>query len=299
MSIPDIVRNLSEIFIPRARDKKLDLQYESRLTDNIVVWGDPVRLSQILMNLLSNALKFTEHGIVQMGMAIADEDDKYITVEFWVKDTGIGIPHNKLVDVFDRFTQASSDTTRKYGGTGLGLSIVKGLVDIQGGTIDVDSKLNEGTAFVFALEYEKYVEVPVAEEKLNAGSNTLNTSINGFKILLVEDNKLNQKLAATVLTKNGGLVDIAETGEEAVNILQNGGQYDIVLMDIQMPIMDGYEATRVIRNRLKNAIPIVAMTAHAMAGERDKCLSLGMNDYLSKPFQQDQLLQVIITNAAA
>jgi len=297
MSIPDIVRNLSEIFTPRAREKKLELQYESRLPQDLVVWGDPVRLSQILMNLLSNALKFTEHGAVQLGMGVAEEDDHYVTVEFWVKDTGIGIPHDKLVDVFDRFTQASSDTTRKYGGTGLGLSIVKGLIDIQGGSIDVSSKVNEGTSFVFSLEYEKHKEPLIPENTPLQNEKNENNNIKGFRILLVEDNKMNQKLASTVLTKNGGVVDIAETGQEAVIKLQDGNQYNLVLMDIQMPVMDGYEATRVIRNELKNNIPIVAMTAHAMSGERDKCLSLGMNDYLSKPFQQDQLLQIIRSNA--
>ncbi len=297
MSVKDIVHNICEMFGQKARDKGLELRHDDSPDGALNVWGDPVRLSQIFMNLISNALKFTDKGYVEVGVRRIREDKKYENLEFWVRDSGIGIPKDKIGNVFDRFTQASSDTTRKYGGTGLGLSIVKGIIDIKKGSIEVDSREGEGSIFRFQLSFEKYVEKDQLALKLKTDINLDDRlkSVSGLHILLVEDNRLNQKLATTVLTQAGCVVDVAETGEEAVAKVQQG-EFDAVLMDIQMPVMDGYRATQVIRNELQLTIPIIAMTAHAMAGERDKCLSLGMNDYLSKPFQREQLIKIIREN---
>ncbi len=294
MSVTDIAQNICDIFGQKARDKGLALKYNEKPDKQVVVWGDPVRLSQILMNLISNALKFTEKGGIEVAIRLMEENKKQQTLAFRIKDTGIGIPENMMENIFDRFTQASSDTNRKYGGTGLGLSIVKGLIDIQGGEIVVESHPNEGSTFIFTLTFDKYVDPDQQLIKFNLPetSSLAVAPIAGLKILLVEDNHLNQKLATTVLTQSGCTVEIAENGEEALEKL-NCTNYDVVLMDIQMPVMDGYRATQLIRNELKLQLPIIAMTAHAMAGERDKCLSLGMNDYLSKPFQRDQLIKII------
>jgi PAS domain S-box-containing protein len=257
--------------------------------------GDSVRLRQIILNLISNAIKFTEKGSVTIRSKILEQDDTDCKIRFEISDTGIGIPEDRIATIFESFTQASNETTRKYGGTGLGLTIVKQLTELQGGTVSVESKLDEGSTFYITIAYKKYTsEVPPAPVHHKRLSEEL---ISGARVLLAEDNEMNQMLATKIFARWKLHLEIAENGQRALEKLQ-AEDFDLVLMDIQMPVMDGYEATRQIRNTLpapKSTIPIIAMTAHAMVGESDKCIALGMDDYISKPFNQQDLYDKIRT----
>lgn len=205
-----------------------------------------------------------------------------------MKDTGIGIPPDKLENIFERFRQAESHITRKYGGTGLGLSIAKQLVELQGGTLSVKSELNLGSTFIFCIPYKKsdeiLKEVEVTGEKFNM------EKLRKLNILLVEDNQLNVKLILSLFSEYKLKLTIAENGSSCIEKLK-GNKFDIILMDMEMPVMNGYEAASIIRKDIKETIPIIAMTAHAMAGERERCLSLGMNDYISKPINANLLFE--------
>jgi len=211
-------------------------------------------------------------------------------LEFSIKDTGIGIPQDKLEHIFERFRQAESHATRKYGGTGLGLSIAKQLVELQGGTLSVKSELKKGSVFSFCIPYKKSTQVQtkmaIVEKKYNM------KDLCKLKILLVEDNQLNVKLILSLFSGNNLKLQVAENGSVCIEKLKENN-FDIILMDMEMPVMNGYEAATIIRKELKNNIPIIAMTAHAMAGERERCLSLGMNDYISKPINANLLFEKI------
>lgn len=268
------------------------LKEENELPHYII--GDSVRLRQIILNLLSNAIKFTEHGSVTIKSKIIEQNAEACKIQFVISDTGIGIPADRIGTIFESFTQASNETTRKYGGTGLGLTIVKQLTELQGGTVSVESKLEEGSTFYVTIEYKKYTsETPPepANKKRMPEEN-----ISGARILLAEDNEMNQMLAGKIFARWKLHLEIAENGEKAIEKLK-AQDFDLVLMDIQMPVMDGYEATRQIRKTLpapKSSIPIIAMTAHALVGESDKCVALGMDDYISKPFNQQDLYDKIV-----
>ncbi|WP_269234994.1 GAF domain-containing hybrid sensor histidine kinase/response regulator [Flavobacterium flavigenum] len=253
-----------------------------------MVIGDQGRLNQILVNLTGNALKFTEEGEVTVSVKKVNETDADYSLRFSVKDTGIGIQEEKLKTIFERFTQAEESTTRRFGGTGLGLSIVKQLVELQNSEIHVKSKEGRGSEFSFVLTYKKadYVETPI--EKL------MEEHLGKLKILLCEDNVLNQKLAKSVIENFGFELDIAENGEEGINLLSKNN-YDLVLMDLQMPIKDGYQTTEYIRKEMKLSIPIIAMTAHSLVGEQERCYDVGMDAYVPKPFKQAMLLETIKT----
>ena len=251
-----------------------------------IIKGDKYRLNQILLNLLSNAVKFTSHGHISLNIELENETDEQDFIHFKVKDTGIGIPDNKLKTIFHNFTQASSETTRKYGGTGLGLSIVKSLVELQGGDIEVSSKEGLGSEFRFTVPYHK-AQTNINKNNEERQSSAPKAQVEGKKILVVEDNELNQFLIKSLLLKQKAHVHIANDGLEAVERLKKEC-FDLVLMDIQMPNMDGYEATKQIRAGIEPDIiklPIVAMTAHALVGEKEKCLTAGMNDYITKPIK--------------
>ena len=253
-----------------------------------IVIGDQGRLNQILVNLAGNSLKFTEEGEVTISVKKVSETDDHYSLRFSVKDTGIGIPEDKLKTIFERFTQAEESTTRKFGGTGLGLNIVKQLVELQNAEIHVKSKEGRGSEFFFVLNYKKadHIETPIEpvfEEQLGK-----------LKILLCEDNVLNQKLAKSVIHNFGFELDIAENGEEGIDLLSKNN-YDLVLMDLQMPVKDGYQTTEYIRNEMKLAIPIIAMTAHSLVGEQERCYNVGMDAYVPKPFKQAMLLEAIKT----
>jgi signal transduction histidine kinase/CheY-like chemotaxis protein len=258
--------------------------------------GDPVRIRQVLMNFGGNAVKFTEKGQVSFDVKLIKSQRGSCTLKFSVTDTGPGITKKKQKEIFGTFTQGDTSTTRKYGGTGLGLSICKQLVDLMDGELGLDSEPGKGSTFWFTVSLKKATEETARKSMDQPGMN------NGFfnsgqtlKILIAEDNKINQIVARKILEKEGFEVDIAETGKEAVDAVQNG-DYSFVFMDIQMPEMDGYEATRTIRELEKGTgkhTPIIALTASAMEKDREKCLSVGMDEYVPKPIEKEELLRVL------
>lgn len=295
-----IISSVIELMLPRSLEKQINLitVNDPGIPEYLV--GDPTRLAQILNNLIGNAIKFTERGIIKLTTLVTKKSKGNIEITFSVSDTGIGIPEDKLNSIFDYFTQASPETTRKYGGTGLGLTIVKELVEQQGGSIRVKSKLNEGAEFTFNLPFctEKETPHPFTNTQEPVYSSACSEKLN---ILLVEDNDFNVMLAEKVLKDWQWKVDIAKDAFIALDKIQKKN-YDLVLMDIQLPDMDGYEATRKIRSDFpgdKKNIPIIAMTAHALRGEEEKCLEAGMNGYISKPFDPKNLYTKIVSTLDA
>lgn len=259
-----------------------------------VLLGDPVRLSQILNNLLGNAIKFTESGEVNIDVWLQENEGKLNTLQFSISDTGIGIAEENIESVFERFTQVAADSKRKYGGTGLGLTITKQLIELQGGTIQVKSKQGEGCVFSFFIPVEKGNGRQGPERNLTQKGQDY--QLNNLKILLAEDNLINQKVVIRVLTSQGAVVDIANHGREAIDMLKTK-QYDVILMDLQMPEMDGYEATQIIRNDMgvkTSSTPIIAMTASALITDKAKCFHAGMNDFIAKPFLAGDLYKKIL-----
>lgn len=287
-NIPELMHSVQVMFSARAKKKGLQFNCSVDTSLNFAVNGDPMRLTQILVNLIGNAVKFTEKGGVYVNCMVDEEDEKHASIIFSVRDTGIGIPEDKTETVFERFTQADTNITRKYGGTGLGLAITRQLVELQGGHIELKSNSSSGVEFQFTLPYPKsntdQKPTPLNKEIIE---NLQSDSVK--KILIVEDNLMNQKLATIILQSNGFETTLADNGAKAVEILKEK-TFDVILMDIQMPVMDGYRATQLIRDELHIGTPIIAMTAHALAGEKEKCIQLGMNDYLSKPFKENDLL---------
>jgi len=255
--------------------------------------GDPLRVRQILSNLLSNAVKFTEHGSMLLRVDSRCSDSGEFSLQIAVQDSGTGIPADKLPFIFDEFTQADDSVSRKYGGTGLGLAITRRLVEIQGGQIRAESQLGSGTTIYVTLPYELSVEEDSRLEGLSLDP-TPNSLANLARILIVEDNQVNQKVVTAVLRKRGYCIELANDGMEALSKLEAQGSFDLVLMDVQMPVLDGLEATRRIRQEKRwHDLPIVAMTAHAMNGDRERCLDAGMNGYISKPVHPSHLLNTV------
>jgi len=255
-----------------------------------VLVGDPVRLHQIILNLVSNAVKFTSKGKITVSVSLLSQDENQATVEFKVSDTGIGISENKIDTIFGNFQQATSGTSRLYGGTGLGLSIVKQLVESQEGSVCVVSKIDVGSTFKFTLSFDKTTIILDEElEKIELDNDKLN-----IKVLVVEDIALNQLLMKTLLDDFGFERDIASNGKIAIEKLALK-EYDIILMDLQMPEMNGFEATDYIRNTLNSNIPIIALTADVTTVDLAKCTAVGMNDYLAKPIDEKLLYNKIIS----
>jgi len=273
----------------KSDDVKLVLD-TSKLTQNNFK-ADIGRIKQIINNIVGNAIKFTKRGEVKLLISSKIKDDKKISLCFEVEDSGIGIPHDKIATLFDSFSQVDISTTRKYGGTGLGLTISKRLVEMMGGNINVISELDRGTTFSFCIDVST-VETSKREDEVVESSNEYDLDLlNDKRVLLVDDNLTNQLVAEGMIENinENIIIDVAKNGQEAVNILQNNPQkYSLVFMDCQMPIMDGFEATEVIRAS-GNTISIVAMTANAMEGDKEKCIAFGMNDYLSKPLDASKL----------
>jgi PAS domain S-box-containing protein len=277
------------VFETKIQEKNLELVTEYDTNIPKVLLGDPVRLHQIILNLVSNAIKFTSKGKITVSVRLIDEDEESTTVEFAIADTGIGIEESKINTIFDDFQQATSGTSRLYGGTGLGLAIVKQLVEPQGGIINVKSKINEGSTFSFVLRFQK----TNADAELETEIVEMETEIKNIKILVVEDMPLNQLLMKTLLDDFGFERDIAENGKIAIEKLQNES-FDIILMDLQMPIMNGFEATEYIRNTMNSKIPIIALTADVTTVDLAKCKAVGMNDYIAKPVDERILYSKII-----
>ncbi len=270
------------------KNLKLVIDYDKNIPEVLV--GDPVRLHQIILNLVSNAVKFTNKGRITVSAMLLKEDDEMATIEFSVEDTGIGIAEAKIGKIFDNFQQASSGTTRLYGGTGLGLAIVKQLVEPQGGSISVKSIVGEGSTFSFTLPFLK----TKAEAELDEELLELDSEIKNIRVLVAEDIPLNQLLMKTILDDFGFERDIAANGLIAVEKLQEG-EFDVVLMDLQMPEMNGFEATDYIRNTLKLTIPIIALTADVTTVDLAKCRAVGMNDYIAKPVDERLLYSKIVS----
>ncbi len=278
------------LFETKIQEKNLALikEYDERIPE--VLLGDSVRLHQIILNLVSNAVKFTNDGAITVRTQLTHEDDQKVSVLFSVEDTGIGIQESRVDSIFENFQQASSDTSRLYGGTGLGLAIAKQLVELQAGSISVSSKIGVGSTFSFSLDFKKTCDKP---EPLHDNI-TLDPEIKQIKILVVEDIPLNQLLVKTVLDEFHFESDIAGNGQIAIDKLQ-GNKYDIILMDLQMPVMNGFEATAYIRNNLQNSIPIIALTADVTTVDIEKCKAAGIDDYVAKPVDERVLYHKIVT----
>jgi CheY-like chemotaxis protein len=287
------------------KSKKLDfsISVATDVPDQIV--GDPDRLRQVLLNLVGNAIKFTHQGGISIIVHHKPAENNSATVFFAVRDTGIGIPKDKQELIFESFRQADGSTTRKYGGTGLGLAISSRLVQLMGGTIRVESDAGQGSTFHFTARFG----VAAAVENGSAtGLRALLTAVSAptlghltsLSILLAEDNLVNQRLASRLLEKRGHRVAVASTGREALDRLERE-HFDLILMDVQMPDMDGLQATALIRQRedpLGMHTPIVALTAHTMKGDRERCLAAGMDEYITKPIEAAKLIEIVESVAA-
>lgn len=277
------------VFDNKIQEKNLTLirKYDTSIPEVLI--GDSARLHQIILNLMSNAIKFTNEGTITIAVDKIAESKKDVTIEFTISDSGIGIAHSKIKRIFENFQQATSNTSRLYGGTGLGLAIVKKLVEKQGGSIQVKSELGVGSSFSFRLKFLKTLEIRETSIPLIPKSE----QEKDLTILVVEDIPLNQLLMKTLLDDFGFKSEFAENGQIAVDKMEKGN-FDIILMDLQMPIMNGFEATKYIRNVLNSDVPIVALTADVTTMDLAKCKLVGMNDYLAKPVDEKLLYSKIL-----
>lgn len=293
-SLKDLVRSVKEALAVKARDKGIDLRV--KMDDDLpeAVKADPTRLTQILNNLVGNAVKFTKTGSVTIDLSVLKQSDSEAKIEFKVIDTGIGIPQDQQDKIFEKFSQASASTTREFGGTGLGLSITKRLLELQNSFIELHSEPGIGTTFSFALIMD--VAVMKAKSNLINFDREMFSSLGGLRVLVADDNKTNILIAKKFLKKwDINVVDV-RNGRDAVQQIQDN-DFDLVLMDLQMPIMDGAEATRHIRALLdgsKASVPIIALTASAMLEEQESMFDAGMNDFVSKPFNPSDLYKKIV-----
>ncbi len=294
------VMDVCELIRPRISNKPVEII--CNISKNVCsrVKGDKTRFRQVLISLMGNAPKFTNSGEIEVTLSLDQETSERVLIHTSIRDTGIGIPAEKLATIFEPFHQADGSSTRKYGGTGLGLSICKQISHMMDGDVWVESEVSKGSTFHFTAWFLKVSEkevhrypsdFPVGKQMV-AEDGGLGKS--PLRILITEDNKVNQKLAKMMLTKAGFKVDIASNGQEAVNkLLAKPKDFDLVFMDIQMPVMDGFDATAAIRKAGFQNLPIVAMTAHAMKGYRQKCIEAGMDDYVTKPIKKDEVIAVI------
>jgi signal transduction histidine kinase/DNA-binding response OmpR family regulator len=303
-NLRDCVQDALKMFALRAGEKGLALLCDLDPTLPRTVRGDPGRLRQIILNLVGNAIKFTNNGEVALKAELESREQDELTLRFTVSDTGIGIPQEKLESIFSPFTQADSSTTRKYGGTGLGLTISARLAAMMGGTISVESEIGRGSRFCLFVRMEAPAKTmesdTVAVPESSSSAETLPrevTARRGLRILLAEDNRVNQAVASRILAKLGHTLVIANNGLEAIEQLKQQA-IDLVLMDVQMPEMDGILATKVIREQEKSThdyVPIIAMTAHAMTGDRARCLAAGMDGFVTKPINPEEVDAAILT----
>ena len=286
------------LFETKIKEKNLELIYEYDPNIPQLILGDAMRLRQIILNLLSNAVKFTMNGNIIVSVSLLKENAKKVSIKFTVTDTGIGIRKDRLEHIFNNFEQADFETSSLFGGSGLGLAIVKQLVELQGGTIIVNSEYGKGSTFGFVLTFEKtdlQTEIKIVKglEPVHKDM-VVKTKLKNVKVLVVEDMSLNQLLIKIILLEFGFVIDIVDNGKMAIENLQKN-TYDIVLMDLQMPIMNGFEATAYIRDIMNSQIPIIALTADVTTVDVDKCKAVGMNDYISKPIDEKLLYNKIMT----
>jgi CheY-like chemotaxis protein len=291
MRIDDVVNDAMMMVRQPAQDKGIELRCEFAspeiLGEQGLIHGDDLRLGQVLTNLLSNAVKFTERGHVTLRLRFLVWQAEAATLQIEVEDTGIGMSEEQMSQLFSEFTQADGSTTRRYGGTGLGLSITRRLIHMMGGDIQVESKPGRGSCFRLTLPVEpaRLLGDALPRDQRRAQAADERQRLDGLRVLLVEDNALNQQLASELLSRQGAEVTVAVHGQAALERLRApGAAFDVVLMDLQMPVMDGYQATRLMReDPALRTLPVLAMTAHAMLEERERCLELGMQNHLSKP----------------
>lgn len=285
-----IVGRAMQVMMHKAEEK--GLYFTNSFCDSKlypVLAGDPYRLNQIMLNLISNAIKFTEKGGVDISCKVTSETSKHQTIRLSVKDTGIGMEASFVKNLFQKFTQEDESVTRRYGGTGLGMSICKELVELMEGVIYAESKKGIGTTIHFEIQFEKGTAADLPQKEII----TIETSVlAGKKILVVDDNKMNRMVAAAMLKNYGAAIFEAHDGIDAINKVKEINPH-LVLMDVQMPLMDGLEATKIIRQTVSKDLPIIALTAYAIKGDNIKCIDAGMNDYLSKPFEELQLVNIV------
>lgn len=291
----EVLSDIDDMFSPQAVERGIGLEIEPPPARIGGLLGDPLRLRQVLMNLVSNAIKFTVQGGVTVRVTLCEPGEDGLRLRFAVADTGVGIAPERIESLFDSFTQSDGSTTRRYGGTGLGLAISRELVSMMGGRIGAESEMGKGARFWFEVPFHAADPVCLRERERGGAPGTVapQTRLAGARVLLVEDNLVNREIAQAFLMRVGIEVDTAVNGQEGVEAAASG-DYDAVLMDVQMPVMDGIEATTRIRgnNRL-SGLPVIAMTAHAMEGDREKLLEAGMDDYVSKPIDPELLYGVL------
>jgi signal transduction histidine kinase/CheY-like chemotaxis protein len=296
-SLRQSIRGPLELLAGRAEQRKIALYCDVAATTPDRLIGDALRLQQVLLNLLGNALKFTDEGAVGLEVSLEPSTDSDVVLKFEVKDTGIGIPPEKQETIFEAFTQADGSVARRFGGTGLGLTISSRLVALMGGRIRVESAPGIGSCFHFTARFQ--AAETLAVPALSPGPvepGPLKQTCGPLRILLAEDNPVNQLLAVKLLEKHGHVVSLAGNGKEAVDAIAAGGEFDLVLMDVQMPEVSGYEATGRIREMERGTarhIPIIAMTAFAMAEDRERCLAAGMDAYISKPIKLREFIDLV------
>jgi len=313
-NLRDLIESALKPVSTKVNEKKLKIIVDVDQGTTPLLIGDGKRLRQVYINLLSNAVKFTERGHIRITVNSEKVDKERIKIVSAIEDTGLGIPKDKMDLLFKSFSQVDGTMSRKYGGTGLGLAICRELVSLMNGSIKVDPDYTRGSRFVFSVILKKQKntslfnaiksQVKTAEMEATArgiseqpviSKEDLKNERGRYKVLLVEDNPVNQKVAAKILAQAGFQIDAVNNGKEAYDTMLAAAQYDLILMDIQMPIMDGWTATQKIREikGIGGTIPIIAMTAHALIGDRDKCLAAGMNDYISKPIKTDEFIALL------
>ena len=297
-----MVNDLADSYRQRYSDSNVELcvEWDASIPPSLI--GDPLRLKQVLFNLVDNAYKFTEHGSITVRTSVVRSDPNNVLLDFVVEDTGIGMTQKQMEDIFAVFNQADNSATRKYGGTGIGLAITREMVELMGGKITVSGQEGKGTVFTFSCPFQvpESISVPDSPSVISAQRSEQNNVLCGRRVLLVEDNKINALIATELLTSVGIDVTLAVNGAEALERLEDAVKahgkpaFDLILMDLQMPIMDGYEATKIIKNTPEyKDIPVFALTAHAFAEERDRCLALGMQAHLTKPIDVEKFYETL------
>jgi signal transduction histidine kinase/BarA-like signal transduction histidine kinase len=290
-NVKDVIEECLRPQSAKAQQKGVALRYVC--TSNVVVTGDPLRLRQIVNNLVSNGIKFTDVGAVRVTQSNSQPIDGKTILTIEVSDTGAGIPEDKLALIFEKFTQADSSISRKYGGTGLGLAITRRLIELQGGSIRVESEVGKGSRFTVQIPFDVLHEEAVAPAPVARAAAAAVPSDGQARLLLVEDNAVNQRVVLAMLRKKGYVLEVANNGQEALDMLARSS-FDVVLMDVQMPVLDGLETTRAIRADARwRHLPVIAMTAHAMNGDKERCLGAGMDAYLTKPLKGPLLIETI------